>query len=87
MWAVLAIALQPYAKTIARYFVIDSKQSMPDMEDKMYSQIPTLSDAPGTGNDSSRRYLAETGKKNPKWSKASYISCFNTQKHSCTFVK
>lgn len=38
-------------------------ETMPDMKDKMYSQIPPLSDAPGTGNDSSRKYLAETGKK------------------------
>lgn len=33
------------------------------MEDKTYSQIPTLCDASGTGNDSNRRYLPETGKK------------------------
>lgn len=36
---------------------------MQDMEDKMYYQIPALSDVSGTSNDSSRRYLAATEKK------------------------
>lgn len=35
---------------------------MQDMEDKMYYQIPALSDVSGTSNDSSRRHLAATEK-------------------------
>lgn len=69
MWAVLSVALQPYAKTIAQYFVTDLKQSIQDMENKMYYQIPALSDASGNDNDSSRKYLAAT-KKILKWLKA-----------------
>lgn len=57
-WAVLCLALQLHAKTAMQCFVIDLKQSMEDMEAKMYYQIPALIEASRTGNDLSVRYLA-----------------------------
>lgn len=66
LWAVVSVALQPYSKTTAQYFVIDLKQSNKDMEDKMYYSITALSDIYGTGNNSSRWYLAATEKKSEK---------------------
>lgn len=58
----VSVALQPCAKTTAQYFVTDLKQSKKDTKDKMYFSIPALSDIYGTGNNSSRRYLAATEK-------------------------
>lgn len=58
-----SVALQSYAKTMAQNFLIDLKQPMQDIEDKMYYQISALSDISGTGNNSNRKYLAVTEKK------------------------